>query len=110
MENYVDRENAYVETKVKEAGFEGKEAAVYREEIRAGLRMKFLSGSLGQDLVFMSDEQFEDICTKLSLEEIEKYFAIIVDCERAGKHYKKKSHYQAILDMALRDRGLIPRK
>lgn len=110
VENYVYRENAYVETKVKESGFEGKEAVAYREEIRTNLQQRFISGSLGQDLVFMSEEQFDDLCNRLSLYEIEKYFGIVADCERQGKAYKKKSHYQAILDMALRDRGLIPRK
>jgi hypothetical protein len=78
----------------------------YREEIRTNLQQRFISGSLGQDLVFMSGEQFEDLCKKLSLDEIEKYFAIVADCERQGKTYKKKSHYQAILDMAMKDRRI----
>lgn len=106
VENYADSENTYVETKVKESGFEGKEAEAYREEIRTNLQQRFISGSLGQDLVFMSGEQFEDLCKKLSLDEIEKYFAIVADCERQGKTYKKKSHYQAILDMAMKDRRI----
>ena len=44
--------------------------------------------------------------TKLSPDELEKYFDIVVTCERAGKHFKKKSHYQAILDMAYKDRKI----
>ena len=68
------------------------------------LKMKYIGGSLGQNIILMSDEQFSDICDKLSLDEIEKYFNIVCDCERKGKSFKKKSHYQAILDMAARDR------
>ena len=105
-ENYEQGESTYVEKKVAEAGFEGKDAAVYREELKEGLKMRYLSGSLGQDLVFMSTEQFDDLCNRLSLDEIEKYFAIVADCERTGKCYKKKSHYQAILDMAYKDRRI----
>ena len=52
----------------------------------------------------MSEEQFNDLLDKLSLDELHKYFSIIVECEKNGRHYKKKSHYQAILDMAAKDR------
>jgi hypothetical protein len=52
----------------------------------------------------LSDEQFDDLMDKLSWDEINKYIAIVRDAELSGKHYKKKTHYQAILDMALEDR------
>ena len=52
----------------------------------------------------MSEEQFEDLCDKLSLDEINHYFGIIKDCELKGKKYTKKTHYQAILDMVAKDR------
>ena len=68
------------------------------------LKMKYLGGTLGQGVVLMSDEQFHDLLDKLSLDEIHKYFDIIVECETSGKRYKKKSHYQAVLDMAAKDR------
>ena len=68
------------------------------------LKMKYLGGTLGQGVVLISDEQFHDLCEKLSLDELDKYMGIIVECERSGKRYKKKSHYQAILDMAAKDR------
>ena len=99
-------ENIYIEEKVREAGFEGEDADVYREEIKDGLRLKYMQGTLGQGVVLMSDEQFGDLCDKLSIAELDKYMGIIVDCERNGKRYKKKSHYQAILDMAAKDRRL----
>ena len=63
-----------------------------------------MTGSLGQGVVLMSDEQFGDLCDKLTLDELDKYFSIVVDCEKNGKRYKRKSHYQAILDMAAKDR------
>ena len=52
----------------------------------------------------LSDEQMEDLLDKLSIEEFNKYVAIVRDCELNGKPYKKKTHYQAILDMVSKDR------
>lgn len=96
----------YVERKISEAGFIGKEAEAYREELKEGLRLKYMGGKLGQGVILMSNEQFGDLCDKLSIDEIEKYFGIVADCELKGKCYKKKSHYQAILDMAMKDRRI----
>lgn len=61
-------------------------------------------GELFQGVVMLSDAQFDDLLDKLSLEEFEKYCAIVADNERRGKHFKRKTHYQAILDMAMQDR------
>jgi hypothetical protein len=69
-----------------------------------GLRLKYIGGTLGQGVVLMSEEQFNDLLDKLSLDELDKYMGIIVECEKSGKRYKRKSHYQAILDMAAKDR------
>lgn len=71
---------------------------------REELRMKYWGGKLGGGVVFMNQEQFDDLLDKLSLDEFNKYFEIVRDCELAGKHFKNKTHYQAILDMALKDR------
>jgi predicted phage replisome organizer len=97
-------EERLIEKKVAEAGFEGKDAEQYREELRENIRLKYLGGTLGQGVVLISGEQFDDLCRRLSLDEIEKYFAIVVECEQNRKRFKRKSHYQAILDMAARDR------
>jgi predicted phage replisome organizer len=70
------------------------------------LKLKYLGGTLGQDVVLISDEQFSDLCDKLSIDELDKYMGIIVECEKNGKRFKKKSHYQAILDMVAKDRKL----
>ena len=67
-------------------------------------KLKLLGGSLGRGVVMLSDEQFNDLCDKLSFEELNKYIGIVADCELNGKPYKKKGHYQAILDMVEHDR------
>ena len=59
---------------------------------------------IGKGIVRMSDEQFEDLCKRLSLDELDHYIGVIVEAEQAGHRYKRKSHYQAILDMAEKDR------
>ena len=66
-------------------------------------RLRILGGRLGKGVVMLSDEQIGDLLDKLSLEEFNKYVAIVADCELNGKKYKK-SHYQAILDMVKKDR------
>lgn len=67
---------------------------------------KYLGGALGQGVVLMSDAQMEDLLTKLSLEEFDKYVKAVAEQELKGRHYKGKTHYQAILDMAKKDRQL----
>ena len=99
-------EEAFIQKKIEEAGFEGRDAEVYREEIKGNLRLKYMGGTLGQGVVLMSDEQFGDLCDKLTMDELDKYFGIVAECEKNGKRYKKKSHYQAILDMAAKDRKI----
>jgi predicted phage replisome organizer len=69
-------------------------------------KREFMAGKLSEGLVFMSDDQFNDICDKLSYDEINHYFEIIKNCERNGKKFTKKTHYQAILDMVAKDRGV----
>jgi hypothetical protein len=48
----------------------------------------------------------DDLLDKLSVEEFDKYVGIVADCEEKGQHFKKKTHYQAILDMAKKDRRI----
>ena len=63
-----------------------------------------LGGTLGQGVVMLSEEQMNDLLEQLSLDEFDKYVSIVADNELKGHHYKKKTHYQAILDMAMKDR------
>ena len=67
---------------------------------------RYLGGSLGRGLVMLSDEQIEALLDKLSVEEFDRYVGIVADCEEKGQHFKKKTHYQAILDMAKKDRRI----
>ena len=99
-------EEAFIQKRIEEEGFEGRDAEVYRDELRDKLKLKYMDGTLGQGVVLMSEEQFGDLCDKLTMDELDKYFSIVVDCEKNGKRYKKKSHYQAILDMAAKDRRI----
>lgn len=97
-------EEAFIQKRLEAEGLKGNDAEVYREELRDRLKLKYIGGTLGQGVVLMSDEQFSDLCDRLTLDELDKYFSIVVECENSGKHFKKKSHYQAILDMAAKDR------
>lgn len=67
-------------------------------------KREFLGGTLGGGVVLISSEQFDDLCDKLSFDELTYYFGIIKDCELKGKKFTKKTHYQAILDMVAKDR------
>lgn len=66
-------------------------------------RRRYLGG-IGKGVVFLSDDQMSDLLDKLSIEEFDRYVGIVADCELKGRHYKKKTHYQAILDMVAKDR------
>ena len=68
---------------------------------------KRLGGTLGAGVVFLSDEQMNALLDFLSLDEFDYYVGVVRDQELQGKHYKKKTHYQAILDMAKKDRKII---
>ena len=67
-------------------------------------KQKLMGGTLGGGVVMLSEEQFNSLCDELSFDELHRYIGAVRDCELAGKHYKKKTHYQAILDMAKKDR------
>lgn len=65
-----------------------------------------MRGELGKGVVLLSQEQMDDLLEKLSLEEFDYYVGVVADCILKGKPFKRKTHYQAILDMALADRKL----
>ena len=72
--------------------------------MREDTKRKMLGGDLGKGVVFLSQEQMDDLLDKLSIEEFDHYVGVVADCILKGKPYKKKTHYQAILDMAVADR------
>lgn len=69
-------------------------------------KRKMLSGELGKGVVFLSDAQMDDLLDKLSLDEFNHYVSVVADCILRGKQFKRKTHYQAILDMAEADRRI----
>ena len=105
-EENISKETEYIEAKVEESGLYGADAEVYRAEVKDRLKMRYIGGTLGQGVVFMSGEQLDDLCSRLTIDELDKYFEIVAECEKNGKRYKNKSHYQAILDMVAKDRRI----
>lgn len=75
-------------------------------ENREETKRSYLTGSLGKGVVLLSEEQMDDLLEKLSVAEFDHYVSVVADMEISGKHYKRKTHYQAILDMAAKDRKL----
>ena len=65
---------------------------------------KLMGGELGGGVVFLSEEQMHDLLDRLSADEFDRYVGIVRDQEQKGNHYTSKSHYQAILEMAEKDR------
>lgn len=41
---------------------------------------------------------------ELSLDEFDRYVSIVRDCELKGQKFTRKTHYQAIMEMAIADR------
>ena len=69
------------------------------------LKRRYLGG-IGKGVVFLSDEQMSDLLDKLSIEEFDYYVGVVADQELSGKKYTKRTHYNAILDMAKKDRKI----
>lgn len=89
---------------VEEEGDKEKESHSFNQSARDECKMTFLGGKLGKGVVMLSDEQIDSLLDELSFEEFNKYVEIVADTELSGKHYRKKTHYQAILDMVKKDR------
>lgn len=73
---------------------------------REDQKRTLLQGELGKGVVLLSQQQIDDLLDKLSLEEFDYYVGVVADCILSGKQYKRKTHYQAILDMAEADRKI----
>lgn len=110
--NAVEEEGEVEEDSEKEFSFthSARESDAFEDEPvensadRERVKLRYLGGSLGKGVVMLSDEQIESLLDELSVEEFDKYVSIVADCELSGQHYKKKTHYRAILDMARKDR------
>ena len=66
-------------------------------------QLNYMRGELGEGLIFISDEQFAHLLEVYSLDEIHHYFEVIKDQIRKGHRYRK-THFQAFIDMAEKDR------
>ena len=71
-----------------------------------GNRRTPLGGELGKGVVLLNQAQIDDLLEKLSLEEFNHYVSVVADCVLSGKPFRRKTHYQAILDMAAADRRI----
>lgn len=73
-------------------------------EEKEAAKRRYLGGTLGKGVVFLSEEEQNSLLDELSIEEFDRYVGVVAECELQGKSFKKKTHYQAILDMAMADR------
>ena len=102
--NAIEEEGEEDEEKEKEYSF--IHSAVSEEEKSSSdpeQHRRYLGG-IGKNVVFLSEEQISDLLDKMSIEEFDYYVDVIAENELKGHHYRKKTHYQAILDMAVKDR------
>ena len=74
------------------------------EEPNRYIQRVYVKGNLGNGRVMLSPQQIDILLSELSLDELEKYCRIIDECEKKGMHYKKKTHFSAIMEMAKKDR------
>ena len=84
--------------------------SVREEDLSAQEYRRRYLGGIGKNVVLLSDEQMSDLLDQMEIEEFDKYVGIVANMELSGKHYKKKTHYQAILDMVNKDRRVNERK
>ena len=69
-----------------------------------GNKRTSMGGELGKGVVLLSQAQIDDLLDKLSIEEFDHYVGVVADCVLSGRPFRRKTHYQAILDMAAADR------
>ena len=71
---------------------------------RARVKRELMGGTLGGGVVMLSDEETDRLFDELSLDEFNYYVSVVRDCELKGQKFKRKTHYQAIMEMAMADR------
>ncbi len=69
-----------------------------------GNKRTSMGGELGKGVVLLSQAQIDDLLDKLSIEEFDHYVGVVANCVLSGRPFLRKTHYQAILDMAAADR------
>lgn len=88
--------------RTREDGAENKKGENPVETLEKSFSCEALGG-IGKNVVLLDDEQMEDLLDRLGVEDFNYYVGVVADCELHGKPYRKKTHYQAILDMAIQD-------
>lgn len=88
--------------RTREDGTENKKGENPVETLEKSFSCEALGG-IGKNVVLLDDEQMEDLLDRLGVEDFNYYVGVVADCELHGKPYRKKTHYQAILDMAIQD-------
>jgi hypothetical protein len=73
-------------------------------------QLKVKGGKLGQGVVMLSDKQDDYLLEHLSIDEYDKYISIVAEQELKGNSYKKKTHFQAIIEMVNHDRQVAQKK
>ena len=102
----VTQGNAVEEEEESDSEIEFHSFTPASREQKDSARLRYLGGSLGKGVVMLSEDQIDSLLDEMSVEEFDKYVGIVAECELSGKRFKKKSHYQAILDMAMKDRKI----
>ena len=95
---------------IEEEGEEDKEFHSFDHSIarenKDRVKRELMGGELGGGVVMLSDAEMDYLLDELSLDEFNYYVGVVRDCEKNGQKYKKKTHFQAILDMAKKDRKI----
>ena len=68
------------------------------------VKRELMGGTLGGGVVMLSDAEVDKLLDELSLDEFDYYVGVVRDCERKGQKFKRKTHFQAIMEMAMADR------
>lgn len=68
------------------------------------VKRELMGGTLGGGVVMLSSEEVYKLLDVLSLDEFNHYVGVVRDCERKGQKFKRKTHFQAIMEMAMADR------
>ena len=67
-------------------------------------KRELLGGSLGGGVVMLSEEERDKLLDELSIDEFNHYVSVVRDCELKGQKFTRKTHFQAIMEMATADR------
>ena len=93
----------------EETGISSEESTQRKGKEKTNKNNSFLSlpGDTREDLtssrVNITDTEKTDLLQRMAEDDFNKYVGIIESCERTGKRYTRKSHYEAILEMAKKD-------